>query len=239
MENMKMSGTRPGLSQYEQIRLDNIRQRDEMFRTLDINQAKLELSEVEKVAPGRRIVRNMLKAQAEVGERRRSSRVAGVRVVYTEEGDVEGEEGKRGKRPRRALVEGGKAWHTEEGAVARRQVERGGEGVLVSNDQADYVLVECRLCKAKVPLTRLRSHTATAHKVPISEYKRRFGTKLPLLETVKHRCGVCGELVLLDNDAIAVHLRRPGHPRVTHKVYNSTYMVNSSRGIKRGEEGEE
>ena len=38
MENMRMCSTRPGLSQYEQIRLDNIRQREEMFRTLDFNQ---------------------------------------------------------------------------------------------------------------------------------------------------------------------------------------------------------
>ena len=47
-----MCSTRPGLSQYEQIRLDNIRQRDEMFRTLDFNQvtgAGLDKSRSEKI----------------------------------------------------------------------------------------------------------------------------------------------------------------------------------------------
>ena len=35
-----------------------------------------------------------------------------------------------------------------------------------------------------------------------------------------HRCGVCSNLVLFDNDAIAVHLKSGNHPRITHKDYN-------------------
>ena len=34
---------------------------------------------------------------------------------------------------------------------------------------------------------RLRSHTASAHKVKISDYKKRFGVEVPILETVYHR----------------------------------------------------
>ena len=34
------------------------------------------------------------------------------------------------------------------------------------------------------------------------------------------RCGVCSDLVLFDNDAIAVHLKSGNHPRISHKDYN-------------------
>ena len=128
MENRKMYATRPGLSQYEQIRMDNIRQREEMFRTLNINQAKQELNDTRKAALGMRTVRKRLRAEAEVGERRRSSRVAGVKVAYAEEENGEDEEGRRGKRRRTALVEAGDDWRMEEGAVASRLAERDLEG---------------------------------------------------------------------------------------------------------------
>ena len=118
---------------------------------------------------------------------------------------------------------------------------------------------------------RLRSHTASVHKMKITEYKNRFGADLDILEVVFHRflmmvvkmvimivvmlivcwycsfhltntifiammtvvqnirqtqlklhlrCGVCSNLVLFDNDAIAVHLKSGNHPRITHKDYN-------------------
>ena len=44
------------------------------------------------------------------------------------------------------------------------------------------------------------------------------------------RCGVCGELVMFDNDHIAVHLKRGSHPRITHKDYNDQYLVDTRNG---------
>jgi len=104
--------------------------------------------------------------------------------------------------------------------------DRDTDGNLISNDFADYALVECKICLIHTPMTRLRSHTKSAHKTTITEYKAQFGSDLVPIEIIYHRCGICGELVLLDSDHIAVHLKRPGH-YITHKNYNDGYMVDS------------
>ena len=43
---------------------------------------------------------------------------------------------------------------------------------------------------------------------------------------IQHRCGICKELILLDNDAIKMHLRKPGH-WTTPKEYINNYMKDS------------
>merc|ERR1719450_233983 len=101
------------------------------------------------------------------------------------------------------------------------------DGCLISNDIADYTCVECQICEAHIPMTRLRTHTKSHHQMTITEYKERFGTELIPVEVVWHRCGVCSDLVMLDSDHIAVHLKRGGHPRITHKDYNDQYMVDT------------
>ena len=65
-----MAGKRPVLSQYEQIRLDNIRQREEMLKSLNINLAKLELKE-KKTSPVKRTEKKKSKDKAAVGEVRK------------------------------------------------------------------------------------------------------------------------------------------------------------------------
>jgi len=107
-----------------------------------------------------------------------------------------------------------------------RVQDRDCHGNLISNDFADYALVECKICLIHTPMTRLRSHTKSVHKVTITEYKAQFGPDLIPIETIYHRCGICSELVLLDSDHIAVHLKKPGH-YITHKNYNDGYMVDS------------
>ena len=100
------------------------------------------------------------------------------------------------------------------------------DGYLISNDLADYMLVECRICQALKPKTRLREHTKSAHGISITEYKARFGELEPI-EPVFHRCGICEKKIFLDNDAVAVHLKSLGHPRITHKDYNEAFMVDT------------
>ena len=56
-----------------------------------------------------------------------------------------------------------------------RSHARDEDGYLISKDLADYMLVECRICQALKPKTRLREHTKSAHGVSITEYKARFG----------------------------------------------------------------
>ena len=103
------------------------------------------------------------------------------------------------------------------------------DGCLISNDIADYTCVECQICEVHIPMTRLRTHTKSHHQMTITEYKERFGSELIPVEIVWHRCGVCEELVMLDSDHIAVHLKRGGHPRITHKDYNDQYMVDTRK----------
>ena len=44
---------------------------------------------------------------------------------------------------------------------------------------------------------------------------------------VSPRCGLCQELIFLDSDAIAVHMKSGGHPRISPKDYNDQFMVDS------------
>ena len=89
--DLNMSGKRQVLSQYEEIRLDNIRQREEMLKSLNINLEKLELKE-DKKSRVKRTVKKKSKDKAAVGEVRKSSRVTSVKVDYLEEEDEEDEE---------------------------------------------------------------------------------------------------------------------------------------------------
>jgi hypothetical protein len=115
------------------------------------------------------------------------------------------------------------------GYVERVQ-DRDEEGYLISNDFADYIRTECQICSQHTPMTRLRMHTKAAHGITITEYKAQFGLILDPVEPVFHRCGLCSELIYLDSDAVAVHLKKGGHPRMTHKDYNDAYMVDSRTG---------
>ena len=102
------------------------------------------------------------------------------------------------------------------------------DGCLISNDQADYVLVECGLCGLHTPMTRLRSHTKSAHGINITEYKAEFGSDLVPIEMIWHRCAICSQFLMLDNDEVAKHLKKPGH-NISHKNYNDCFMAYTSR----------
>ena len=96
----------------------------------------------------------------------------------------------------------------------------------ISNDMADYILVKCNICGAHKTMTSLRAHTKSAHKVSITEYKARYGAQLVPVKMTVHRCGICGDLVRLDSDHIAAHLKTPGHS-MSHKNYNAAFMRDS------------
>ena len=75
-------------------------------------------------------------------------------------------------------------------------------------------------------MTFLRGHTKSAHSMTITEYKEKFGAHLEMVEKVLHRCGICEDLILLDSDHIAHHLKKPGH-NITHKNYSARYTINT------------
>ena len=111
-------------------------------------------------------------------------------------------------------------------------------GNLISNDIADYTLVECQVCQSYVTMTGLRSHTRRVHTLTITEYKSLYGSYLTPVENNYHQCGICGNLVLLDSDNIAKHLKIKGHD-ITHKKYNETYMVDTRSRRSRVFKGQE
>jgi len=120
----------------------------------------------------------------------------------------------------------------EQGEVERVQ-ERDAEGHLVSNDLADYTLAECKVCGSRTAMTNLRHHTRAAHDLPITQYKAQFGEVSPV-ERVLHRCGLCRQLLLLDSDAVATHLRSSGHTEISHRRYNERFMVDTRANRRRG-----
>ena len=108
------------------------------------------------------------------------------------------------------------------------------DGSLVSNDMFDYVRVGCRLCRKRVNMSNLRGHTRRCHSTTITEYKRIYGAELIPVELVWHKCGICGDLVMLDFDCIEKHLNQKGHPEITHQAYKLLYMVDTRKGKSRG-----
>ena len=60
------------------------------------------------------------------------------------------------------------------------------------------------------------------------------GKAMTLLQRVLHKCALCKELLLLDSDTIAMHLKSK-HKGVSHKEYNARYMVMGGRMAGREE----
>ena len=107
-----------------------------------------------------------------------------------------------------------------------RQRSRTAKGVLISNDLADCVLVECKICGIKRTRIYLRkSHVDKVHNMSITEYKTRFGDLSPV-ENVLHRCAICDQLIQLDSDLLSHHLRREDH-KMSTKDYKEQYMVDT------------
>ena len=98
----------------------------------------------------------------------------------------------------------------------------------LSSDMKDVVVTNCKVCEKPFNLTRMRSHTRTAHKMKITEYKERYNQHYyDPLQLVLHRCGICGEYLLLDSDVVSQHLRSntKTHDSITHANYNKKFMT--------------
>ena len=68
-------------------------------------------------------------------------------------------------------------------------------------------------------LTGLHNHTRNKHKMSITNYKQQYG-KLELVELVQHKCQLCAEVITLDADEVARHVKR-SHRNITHKEYSA------------------
>ena len=101
-----------------------------------------------------------------------------------------------------------------------------------SNNTEDGVRTTCKICSAHVKVTQLRGHTRSKHKMTITEYKKEYNQGreyYDLVELILHRCGICEEYLVLDNDYIAAHLKSRNANGVshnfTHANYNSKFMI--------------
>ena len=98
----------------------------------------------------------------------------------------------------------------------------------LSNSLSDLVRVICRLCSATPLLTELRAHSRAEHRISLSEYTEQHG-ELQLVEEVQHECLLCAEVLLLDSETLARHLRRC-HRAVAYKEYSVMMGVMAMAG---------
>ena len=98
----------------------------------------------------------------------------------------------------------------------------------LSNSLSDLVRVLCHLCPATPLLTELRAHSRAEHRISLSEYTEEHG-ELQLVEEVQHECLLCAEVLLLDSDTLARHLRRC-HRAVAYKEYSVMMGVMAMAG---------
>ena len=106
--------------------------------------------------------------------------------------------------------------------------------VRFSNDMKQAVRSKCKICGSIEKINNMRMHTKSKHGMVITEYKEKFNQHhYDLVEKILHRCGVCGEILLLDSDCIAVHLssKKATHD-LTHAQYNAKFMVTKNNDIK-------
>jgi hypothetical protein len=103
-----------------------------------------------------------------------------------------------------------------------------------SNNLSDACKTSCKICGKLCSIQGMRTHTKSKHDMVITVYKERFNQQFfDLVEKVFHKCGICGEPVLLDTDKISTHLinNKRTH-RMTHKEYNEAFMQYSRNSTK-------
>ena len=103
-----------------------------------------------------------------------------------------------------------------------------GEKCVFSNVRSDSVKVQCKLCPATPTMTRMRFHVLL-HELTISQYKAQHGPMEPI-QRIYHKCGLCGDAVLLDSDEIHKHLNLKSiekHGATSYKNYYERFLFDS------------
>jgi len=95
-----------------------------------------------------------------------------------------------------------------------------------SNNTKDAARSACKICGKVFMIPNMRNHTKKDHDMVITEYKTKFNQHYyDLIEKVLHKCGICGEILLLDGDVIAHHLYKKVSHSISHKDYNAKYLT--------------
>ena len=97
--------------------------------------------------------------------------------------------------------------------------------LLLSNDPLLNVQCFCNVCSEVFTLSDLSKHVKV-HRLTFPQYVKRFGNpRSQLVRIIKHNCGICKELVLLNVDDITQHI----------KSHNIGYSAYAAKYMKKGE----
>ena len=100
-------------------------------------------------------------------------------------------------------------------------------GKKFSNSLINACQTKCKVCGKQIKLRMMRGHTKSRHNMIITDYKNKFNQhNYDQIDPIFHNCGICGDEIMLDSDAIANHLRiKHKTHKITHREYNEAYMV--------------
>ena len=90
-----------------------------------------------------------------------------------------------------------------------------------SNSMKDAVKTTCKACNMNITVSKMNIHTKKTHFLALSKYIEIYG-QLEILEAVYHRCGLCSEAMMVDNNTIVSHLKKKHTTPVA--AYHAQFM---------------
>jgi len=121
--------------------------------------------------------------------------------------------GGRGRRPSGVGSEGGDG----EADVDPRTVRPED----ISNDYADIVKIECRICGKRVEKDNFRFMHLKQHGMDLSDYKVSYGEPV-VVKNKYHKCHICHQIFVFTRSRLAGHLSRH---KVSVKDYGKKYLT--------------
>jgi len=91
----------------------------------------------------------------------------------------------------------------------------------ISDDYADIVKIECRICGKKVEKDNFRFMHLKQHGMDLSDYKVSYGEPV-LVKNRYHRCHLCSQIFLFTRSRLAGHLSRH---KVSVKEYGKKFLT--------------
>ena len=112
------------------------------------------------------------------------------------------------------------------------RTKRSSDTRVFSTDTGKYCKTFCCVCDQVVTLSGVRKHTATQHKMTLTEYKALYGNpRMQIIQMIFHRCAFCQKSILLDTDDMSKHLRKVH--QTSYKAYLGCYMTKQGTLLSR------
>ena len=92
-----------------------------------------------------------------------------------------------------------------------------------SKDPCMTVKIFCCQCDKVVPLSSMKSHTKSQHKITLTEYKELYGNpRKQIIKLVYHKCALCKNTFLFDPSKMYKHLKK--NHQMSYKQYSTKYL---------------